>query len=99
MHIDLWHLAEFLAQSLLGAAGVGVAFLGVASTKLGEKVLNHFFDRRLAALKHGQDQKIEGLRASLSRLGDRGVRSNEREYNAIITAWESFIDAQKATQQ
>lgn len=87
----------FLAQSGLSAAITVLAFLGLAPTKLGEQFLNFHLERKLAALKHDQNQEIEQLKARLAHLGDRGTRSNEREFNAIATLWDKYVEAYVAT--
>jgi len=74
-------------------------FLGVAPRVLGEKFLGHFLDRKLENFKHHQEAEIEALKTKLGRIGDRGVRSNEREYAAVVAAWEAFVDAYIATNQ
>ena len=91
-------ILTFLLQSAAGAIGV-LAFIGLAPAKLGEKFFGHYLDRRLEALKHDQNQKIEELRAGLALMGDRGIRSNEKEFQAISAAWEDFLDAYGATMQ
>lgn len=88
-----------LAQSILGAVGTIVVIVGLIPTKLGDRVAGYLFDRKLADLKHEQNAKIEELKLKLSRVGDRGIRSNEREYDAAISAWEHFVNAYVATQQ
>ena len=94
---------------LVGGALGGFGSIAVAAfTKLGDRFLEYLVKRReetlkhrleteLETFKHGLETQIEELRARLARLGDRGVRSNELEYKAIITAWEQFADAYVAT--
>jgi hypothetical protein len=94
---DLWHLIGFLIQSALAACLSLLAFFGLAPTKLGEKFLDHYFASKLATVKHDYDQQIEALKAALKHLEDRGVRSNEKEFNATIAVWESFLDAYGTT--
>jgi hypothetical protein len=93
MQIDVWAILSFLGQSILAS---GVA-LFAASTRLGERFLNHHFDKRLATFKHDQEQAIEELRAKLEHISDRGKRSNEREFSALSGIWEKLIDAYLAT--
>jgi len=90
-------IAQFAAQSAASAVLTSLAFIGLAPTKLGEKFLNHHLERKLATLRHDQNRQIEELRAKLAHLGDRGVRSNEKEFQAIAAAWEHFVDAYAAT--
>ncbi|HUZ64535.1 MAG TPA: hypothetical protein VMU82_12615 [Acetobacteraceae bacterium] len=87
-----------MLQSIFGAL-LALVFLGLAPSKLGEKFLNHHLERKLSALKHDQNEQIEKLKTKLAHLGDRGVRSNEREFRAIEAAWEHFLDAYGATMQ
>jgi hypothetical protein len=95
--------------SLLAGAVGGLGSVGVAAfTKIGdrfleyvvrrrEETLKHDMETKLAAFRHGLEEQIEALRARLALVGDRGVRSNELEYKAIIAAWEQFADAYVAT--
>jgi hypothetical protein len=90
-------IAQFAVQSGASAVLTILAFIGLAPTKLGEKFLNHHLERKLVTLRHDQNRQIEELRAKLAHLGDRGVRSNEKEFQAIAAAWEHFVDAYAAT--
>jgi len=92
-----WTYLWILLQTCGAGVVAGLTFVGLAPTKLGEKFLGHQLERRLAALKHEHDTQIESLKAQLARLGDRGVRSNEREYDATIAVWEAFVEAFDAT--
>jgi hypothetical protein len=53
----------------------------------------------LEKLKDENNQQIEELKVRLDHLRDRGVRSNEREFQAIAAAWDHFLDAYAATMQ
>jgi hypothetical protein len=87
---DIW---AFIVQAVPGFIGALIA-LGVAIlAKVPEKLLDYASARKLDSEKHEQDKKIEQLRTDLNRLSDRGTRSNEREYQAVIKAWEQFVDA------
>jgi hypothetical protein len=101
------HLGQILLEVAIAVVAV-LAFIGLAPAKLGDKIFGHYLDRRLTALKHDQDlqieslrhdhnQDIEELRAKLAHVGDRGIRSNEREFQAVTAAWEHFHDAYNAT--
>jgi molybdopterin-guanine dinucleotide biosynthesis protein len=68
-------------------------------TKFGERLLSHHFDAKIAALKHEQEKELGKLHAELDHLKDRGIRSNEREYDAVSTVWESFVEAFLATKR
>ncbi|SEE37627.1 hypothetical protein SAMN05444161_5578 [Rhizobiales bacterium GAS191] len=61
--------------------------------------VKHAHDSQLAEVKHDYDAQIEELKSKLARLGDRGVRSNEREFNATVAAWEAFVEAFDASQR
>ncbi len=61
-------------------------------------------DKQLALIKVENDAKIENvksvnnieiekLKSSLFISGDRGRTSNDREYKATITVWETFVEA------
>jgi hypothetical protein len=74
----------------------------------GDKIFGHVLDRRLEKekerhelaltnLKHEQDRQIEDLRAKIVHLTDRGKHSNEREYSALSTIWEKYVDLYYAT--
>jgi hypothetical protein len=93
---------EITAWLLQTAAAAGVAttaFFVLLPTKLGEKYLSFHFDRKLADLKDAQNQKIEALKEQLNHLGDRGKRSNEREYEALSDIWGQFVDAFDSTER
>ena len=87
----------WLAQTIVASGVAILAFLGIASTKIGERFLSHRLDRKLTAFKHEHNKEIEGLKAQLAHLDDRGKRSNEREYNALTEIWEKFVDAYFST--
>jgi hypothetical protein len=93
------HVPVFLLQAALAAVVTVLAFVGLAPTKLGERFLNHHLEKKLADLRHDQNQQIEKLKEQLGHIGDRGIRSNEREFNAISAVWESFVDAYVSTQR
>src|SRR6185312_13827822 len=63
------------------------------------RLIDSVLSRRAVVFKHSLDTEIEQLKARLAHLGDRGVRSNQLEYAAIIAAWESFVDSNIATNQ
>jgi hypothetical protein len=96
---ELWNIVSWLLQSATAGGLAVLAFLGLAPTKLGERFLNHHLERKLAALKHEQNEKIEALKAELQHLADRGKRSNEREFAALSAIWDKFVDAYLATQR
>lgn len=89
----------WLGQTVASSALVIVAFFAVRSTAIGERFLSHHFDRKIADLKHANDQKIEALRVQLANLQDRGRRANELEFEAITKIWRLFCDAWLKTQQ
>lgn len=93
IQVDLWDVVVTAFYWIGGALVSLLAYVGLAPTKLGEAFLNHHLERKLEALKHDQNEKIEALRVRLSLAGDRGVRSNEREYEALVAAWEQFAEA------
>jgi hypothetical protein len=51
----------------------------------------------LEAVRHGQNAEIENLRAAIAHLTDRGKHSNEREYAALSTIWEQYVELHYAT--
>ena len=89
----LLHAIALLGQATLSALITFLAFVGLAPTKLGERLLGYHLDRKIAALKHDHSEQIEELRAKLSHLGDRGIRANEREFIAVSAVWENFVEA------
>jgi len=97
MSIDFVGVISWLVQIAI-SAGVILAFFGLAPAKLGERLFGHYLDQRLASVRHEQNAKIEELKAQLSHLSDRGVRSNEREYNALTAVWDKFVEAHLSTQ-
>ena len=89
-----------MIQSLITTIVVSVAVMLVvfrAYPFLGEKLLGHFLDQRLQRERHEQNKQIEEIRAEFSHLGDRGKLSNEREYSALSSIWEKFVDLYVAT--
>jgi hypothetical protein len=96
-------MLNWILQTLISAASAGiiafVGFLFLVPTKVGNRAIGLWFDRRLEAFKGEQSKKIEKLKEQLSHLTDRGRLSNEREYAATAAAWESYVDAHYATLQ
>jgi hypothetical protein len=45
-------------------------------TKIGEKLIAHHFDAKLASLKHQQGIEFGRMQAELDHVKDRGIRSN-----------------------
>jgi hypothetical protein len=88
---------NFLLHWVLSTGATVIVLLGIVPTKLGDKFLGHIFDRKLSDIKHKHDRDIVRLHADLDHLADRGVRSNEKEFQAIEIAWKSFVDAYAAT--
>lgn len=93
MFSDLNHLLAPTAISLVTLIG----FIGIAPKFVSEKLLSHYLDGRLAEQNREHERQIEALKADLARIGDRGVRSNEREFNALSEAWGKFVDAYMST--
>jgi hypothetical protein len=92
-------IASWLLQTTIAAGVATTAFFIMLPTKFGEKYLSFHFDRKLADLKEAQNQKIESLKEQLNHLGDRGKRSNEREYEALSDIWGQFVDAFDSTER
>jgi hypothetical protein len=92
-------IASWLLQMAAAAGVATTAFFVLLPTKFGEKYLGFHFDRKLADLKDIQNHKIEGLKEQLSHLGDRGKRSNEREYEALSEIWGQFVDVFLSTER
>jgi hypothetical protein len=92
-------LAVWLLQTVIAAGTATAAFFVLLPSKIGEKYISFHFDRKLADLRDVQNQKIEALKEQLGHLGDRGKRSNEREYEALSNIWNQFVDAFEATEQ
>ncbi len=100
--IQTWLVTTALSVSAtLGALGGIYRFFG-------ERFFGHLFDRRLEAFKHSraveleavkhdQNRSIEGLKAVIAHLSDRGKHSNEREYSAISDLWDKSVDLYYAT--
>ena len=92
--ISFW---AWIAPLIVGAVG-GLAGVFLASlTKAGERFVGHNFDRRIEKFKSGLEGEIENLKAKLALVSDRGIRANEREFNALIAAWEAYATAFVAT--
>jgi Fe-S-cluster formation regulator IscX/YfhJ len=83
----------------IAALGIGsfLVFLVLLPTGMAQKILNHYFDAKIAEVKHEHSKDLEHLQSALDHLNDRGARSNEKEYQAIAAVWESFVEAFYAT--
>jgi hypothetical protein len=85
-------ILSWLAQAGIASAGaVGMMALALPG-KIGDRLLSFQFDRRLAIFKDAQEQELETLKATLRHLGDRGQRSNEKEYEALSEIWKQYVD-------
>lgn len=91
--MTLTAFVEFLLQAALASAGA----IWLFSTKLGEKYISHRFDRKISELEHNQNAKIEGLRAQLANVTDRGRHANKREFDALTEIWELLVTAYLST--
>ena len=93
-----WHeIIDYFAPIALGGAGAFATFVVLLPSKLGERLMSQYFEKRVAAFKHEQSKEMGRLQADLDHLKDRGTRSNEREYQAIAQTWERFVEAFRAT--
>jgi hypothetical protein len=95
-------LSANLSWILQTAASSGiaiVAFILLRSTSQGERFFSYHLQRKITELRHSQDQAIEALRAELAHSGDRGRRANEKEFEALASIWDSFVDAFLKTNQ
>jgi hypothetical protein len=97
--MDPWPAINFILQTLASSALAIIAFVGIKSTAVGERFLNHHLERKIADLKHVHEEKIEALRADLAHLQDRGRRANELEFDAASKIWHAFVDAYNKTLQ
>lgn len=96
--LTVWHTAvTYLSPTFFGGVGALITFLVLAPTKVGERLIGHAFERRMAAFRHEQTIELGKLQSSLDHLKDRGLRSNEREYQGTSQAWERFVEAFRAT--
>lgn len=87
------------AGPFIASGGVLWGFLKLTPARFLERGFGHYLDRRLAVIKLENDQIIETLKSGLSHLADRGVRSNEREYEALRISWDLFVTAFYATRR
>ena len=90
-------VGDYLLPIGLGGAGAFAAFIALLPSKLGERLVGHYFEKRIADLKHDQSKELGKLQSELDHFKDRGTRSNEREYQAISQTWERFVEAFRAT--
>lgn len=82
-----WQAVGNLVYTLVvGGLGSVIALLLATFSKFGDQLVGHAFNRNLEAIRHEFNGQIEELRVRLSVQGDRGVRANDLEYKAIITA-------------
>lgn len=99
MHLDWSTISSWLLQTI-AASGVAIlSFIVLRSTALGERLFSYHLERKIAGLKHSQNEAIEALRADLAHTGDRGRRANEKEFDALSSIWDSFVDAFLKTNQ
>jgi hypothetical protein len=95
-----WSTAiSWLLQTILASGGAILAFILLRSTAIGERLLSHHLERRITELKHAHVETLESLKADLAHLGDRGRRANEREFDALSSIWDAFVDAFLKTNQ
>jgi hypothetical protein len=90
----LW---QWLGQVLISGIGAILGVIALLFSSIGGKLLDFFFNQRIEKVRSKLEGEIEELKTRLAVLGDRGVRSNEREYNAIVAAWEVYVEAHNAT--
>ncbi|NVN31804.1 hypothetical protein HUK83_15860 [Endobacter medicaginis] len=77
---------HLLTWAFGGGTGIAIAGAILWLAKQGaEKIVEHFLDKRLEDFKSEHTREIERLRSDLHHLEDRGVRSNEREYEALVS--------------
>jgi hypothetical protein len=94
---DIWAFFEPYAVNI-GVSIVSVlSIFGITLKFFGEKIFSHYLDGRLQKLKHEQDKEIEALKAQIGHLSDRWKHSNEREYVALSTIWEKYVELYYAT--
>jgi hypothetical protein len=82
-------------------AGLG-GFVGAAlllPTKLGEAIFSYRLGKALEGFKAEQSRELERLKEQLSHVGDRGKRSNEKEYDALSETWNQFVDVLSLTER
>jgi hypothetical protein len=82
-------------------AGLG-GFVGAAlllPTKLGEAIFSYRLGKALEGFKAAQNRELERLKEQLSHVGDRGKRSNEKEYDALSETWNQFVDVLSLTER
>jgi hypothetical protein len=105
---DHWPTIQTLLVNAAASIVSALAAVGISYRVFGEKLVGHFFDRRLEVFKHEQtveleqirhdrNQEIENLKAQIGHIADRGKHSNEREYTAISAIWENVVDLYYAT--
>lgn len=90
---------QILISSALAGITAFFGFLFLVPTKIGNRTIGLWFDRKLEAYKAEQNEKLAKLQGDIDHLTDRGRLSNEREYIATAKAWESYVDAHYATLQ
>jgi hypothetical protein len=86
------------------SAAVGFGFMGSAlffvtslPNRLGGKYIDHRFNEKLEEIRTEQQRAVTRLRSQLDQLLDRGIRANEKEFNATVLVWEKLIAAYIAT--
>jgi hypothetical protein len=85
-------IVNWMLQTAATYGGVVLTFI-LARHWLVERLFGHYVELRLTNLKHEQNSQIEALKEQLAHLGDRGKRSNEREFEALSAVWDKFVEA------
>jgi len=93
VNLDWSSIGSWVLQTIASSGVAILGFLVLRSTALGERLFSHHLERKIADLKHSQNEAIESLRAKLAHTGDRGRRANEKEFDALSSVWDSFVDA------
>ncbi len=93
---DVW---SYAGGPFIGGMAALWGFLKLSPAIFMERGFGHYLDAKLEVIKRDHTRGIEGLKSDLAHLADRGIRSNEREYEALTAAWGKFMDAFYATRR
>ena len=54
MHIPWQNIGDYLAPIALGGAGAFATFVALLPSKLGERLVSHYFEKQLTSFKYEQ---------------------------------------------
>lgn len=90
-------LGKIFPAVISGFLGSALFFITSLPNRLGNKYIDHRFNQKIEEIRSEQQTAITKLQSELNKLLDRGIRANEKEFNATVLVWEKLISAYIAT--